>query len=168
MKEIVLGIGNRLKSDDGVGIYIAERINKHLTEDKKRLGKAHPTETEVIGLDCGTTPENHTSTIRKQNPDKLILVDAADMGLSPASYRIIPAEKMEVMHFSTHSIPLSVFISYVNEFCSEVILIGIQPQRMDFGGPLSNTVKKSADQIATLIKEERLNEIETLRQTTPD
>ena len=152
MKEVVLGIGNTLKGDDGIGIYIVEKVNKYLKEAK----------SEVIVIDCGTTPENYTSVIRKHNPDTLILVDAADMGLSPGSYRIIPPERIEVMHFSTHIMPLSVFISYVSEFFSEVVLIGIQPDKMEVGTALSSKVQRSGDMVARLIIEERLNGIKPL------
>ncbi len=157
MKEVVLGIGNILKGDDGIGIYIAEKLNKYFKEAKFTEAKS-----EVIVIDCGTTPENYTSVIRKHNPDTLILVDAADMGLSPGSYRIIPPERIEVMHFSTHIMPLSVFISYVSEFCGEVVLIGIQPDKMEVGTVLSSKVQRSGDVVAKFIIEERLNEIKPL------
>jgi len=157
MKEVVLGIGNTLKGDDGIGIYIAEKINKYLKEAKFTEARS-----EVIVIDCGTTPENYTSVIRKHNPDTLILVDAADMGLSPGSYRIIPSERIEVMHFSTHIMPLSVFISYVSEFCGEVVLIGIQPNRMDIGTTLSSVVQKNGDQVVKLMIEGRLSEVHPL------
>lgn len=157
MKEVVLGIGNILKGDDGIGIYIVEKVNKYLKEAKFTEAKS-----EVIVIDCGTTPENYTSVIRKHNPDTLILVDAADMGLSPGSYRIIPPERIEVMHFSTHIMPLSVFISYVSEFCGEVVLIGIQPDKMEVGTVLSSKVQRSGDMVAKFIIEERLNEIKPL------
>lgn len=157
MKEMVLGIGNTLKGDDGIGIYIAEKLNKYFKEAKFTEAKS-----EVIVIDCGTTPENYTSVIRKHNPDTLILVDAADMGLSLGSYRIIPPERIEVMHFSTHIMPLSVFISYVSEFCGEVVLIGIQPDKMEIGTALSSKVQRSGDMVAKFIIEERLNGIKPL------
>ena len=155
MREVLLGIGNTLNGDDGIGIYIAQRLNKYLKGAKKGSKK-------VIVIDCGTTPENYTSIIRKHSPDTLILVDAADMGLSPGSYRIIPPEKIEVMHFSTHNIPLSIFISYVSEFCGEVVLIGVQPDRMDVGTMLSSLVQKNGDRVAAIIMEGRLDEIKPL------
>ena len=157
MKEVVLGIGNTLKGDDGIGIYIVEKVNKYLKEAKFTEAKS-----EVIVINCGTTPENYTSVIRKHNPDTLILVDAADMGLSPGSFRIIPPEKIEVMHFSTHAIPLSVFISYVSEFCGEVVLIGIQPDKMEVGTVLSSKVQRSGNMVTKFIIGERLNEIKPL------
>ena len=164
MKEIVLGIGNILKGDDGIGIYIAERLNQYLQHIENEPGQARFMRAEeTIVIDCGTAPENYTSIIRKRNPDRLILVDAADMGLSPGSYRIIPLEKIEVMHFSTHNIPLSIFMSYVSEFCRNVVLIGIQPDKMVLGAAPSRTVRLLFSQMADLIIEKRLNEIEVLK-----
>jgi len=164
MKEIILGIGNILKGDDGVGIHIAERLNKYLQHIKNEPGQDRFAEAEeTIVIDCGTAPENYTSIIRRHNPDRLILVDAADMGLSPGSYRIIPPEKIAVMHFSTHDIPLSIFISYVGESCRNIVLIGIQPDKMNLGATLSHTVRRSGELVANLIIGKRLNEIERLK-----
>ena len=164
MKEIILGMGNILKGDDGVGIYIAERLNKCLQHIKNEPEQANSVGVEeAMVIDCGTGPENYTSIIRKHNPDRLILVDAADMGLSPGSYRIIPPEKIAVMHFSTHDIPLSILISYASEFCGDIVLIGIQADKLKLGATLSRTVRRSGDQVANLIMEKRLNEIEVLK-----
>ncbi len=164
MKEVVLGIGNTLKGDDGIGIYIIERIDKYLEEVKRGAGQARFTgaRRKIIAINCGITPENYTSIIRKHNPDRLILVDAAEMGLTPGSYRIIPPEKIEVMHLSTHSMALSFLILYVSDLCKDIVLVGIQPERMDFGTELSNIIRGSGDRVANLIIEKRLNEIMTL------
>ena len=163
MKEIILGIGNTLKGDDGSGVYVAERVNEYHPDAKEELEQTKVMgNRRVIAINCGTTPENYTSIIRKHNPDRLILVDAADMGLKPGSYRVIPPERIGVMHISTHNIPLSVFISYVGEFCKDVVLIGIQPDEMEIGAALSSVVQRNGDYIASLIIEKRLNEIRFL------
>lgn len=166
MKEIILGIGNILKGDDGIGIYIAKRLNKYLQHIKK--GSKQGRFGETIVIDCGTAPENYTSIIRRHNPDRLILVDAAEMGLSPGSYRIIPPEEIKVMHISTHNMPLSFLISYISEFCRNIVLIGIQPDKMKLGTTLSLPVRRSGDHVANLIMEKRLNEIEVLKTQASD
>jgi hydrogenase 3 maturation protease len=161
VKELILGIGNTLKGDDGIGVHVAERVNEYLkkVDQKSKQGKSAGTQREIMVINCGTAPENYTSIIRKHNPNTLILVDAADMGLEPGAFRIIPPEKIGVMCISTHNMPLSVFVSYVSEFCRDVVLVGIQPERMDFGATLSSVVRRSGDDVANLIIEERLNEI---------
>ena len=81
------------------------------------------------------------------------------MGLTPGSYRIIPPEKIEVMHVSTHSMALSFLILYVSDLCKDIVLVGIQPEKMDFGTELSSIIRGSGDRVANLIIEKRLNEI---------
>lgn len=159
-----MGIGNTLNGDDGIGVHVVEKINEHLKKvgQESKQGKSAEPQREIMVINCGTVAENYTSIIRKHNPDTLILVDAADMGLSPGSYRIIPPEKIGVMCISTHNMPLSLFVSYVSEFCRDAVLVGIQPKRMDVGVTLSSAVRSSGEDIANLIIEGRLNEITML------
>jgi len=164
MTELILGIGNMLKGDDGIGIYVAEMVNKRLKEIEGKSRQAKFREVrEAMVINCGTTPENYTSSIRKYAPDRLILVDAADMELSPGSCRIIPPDKIGVMCVSTHNMPLSLFTFYIGEFCRDIVLIGVQPAGMDFGTTLSSVVRRAGGQVVNLIIEKRLNEIETLK-----
>jgi len=166
MKEVILGVGNILKGDDGIGIYVAEKIKEYIRKVEKgsKEDKSKGNSRMVGAINCGTTPENYTSIIRKSSPDRLIVVDAADMGLSPGSYRIISPGKIGVMCVSTHNMPLSLFSSYVGQFCQDIVLVGIQPDRMDFNVTLSSAVQRGGDQIVRLIIEERLNEIEVLKE----
>jgi hydrogenase 3 maturation protease len=167
VKEIILGIGNILNGDDGIGVYVAQRIIEQLQAAREEPEQAQAMGISgVIAINCGTTPENYTSIIRKHDPDRLVLVDAAHMGLSAGSYRIVSPEKIGVMHVSTHNIPLSVFVSYVRESCKAVVLIGIQPYRMEFGRALSRAVRKGGNEVARLIIEQRLNEIKPLELCT--
>ena len=164
MKEVILGIGNTLNSDDGIGVYVARRIARYLKELKSVTApiEGGAKEKELIPIDCGTVPENYTSVIRRHDPDRLILVDAADMGMDPGLYKIVPSERIGVLHFSTHDVPLSVFISYLKEFCEEVVLIGIQPKKVDFGMRLSSVVRRGGQCVAELIIRDSLKKIEIL------
>lgn len=164
MKELILGTGNTLKGDDGIGVHVIERVDKQLkaAKQKSKQGKSATEKRDIMVLDCGTVAENYTSIVRKHKPDILIVVDAADMGLSPGSYRIIPPEKIGVMCVSTHNVPLSLFVSYLSEFCQDVVLIGIQPARMDIGATLSSAVRSGGEDVANLIMEGRLSEIRML------
>jgi hydrogenase 3 maturation protease len=118
-------------------------------------------------VDCGIVPENYTSIIRKHHPDRVILVDAADMQLVPGSYRIIPPEKVSVMNFSTHSIPLSVFISFIRQSTDEVILIGIQPRIMEPGTPISARVIEAGERVTRFIINDNLDKIKPLEEERP-
>ena len=84
MKLLIMCIGNREGGDDSIGPYIADNL---LKLNLKKI--------DVI--DCGVVPENYTSIVKEKNPDKLIIIDAIDMGLSASEIRVIPENKIGKM-----------------------------------------------------------------------
>lgn len=153
---IVLGIGNRLGGDDAAGTCVVDVLNQ-----RRHRAKA-PLPTKIMAIDAGTAPESYTSVIRRHRPDLLILVDAADMGLPPGALRTIAPEKISVLSFSTHNIPLSAFVSYVEEFCGKILLVGVQPERTETGKHISRAVRESVKKLAEAILEGRIAEIPLL------
>jgi hydrogenase 3 maturation protease len=146
MTNILLGIGNPLNGDDGVGIYVAERFRKD----------------EWIPFACGTAPENFTGIIRKRRPACLILVDAAAMGISPGEYRIIPRDKIEDVSIGTHQLPLSLLIDFLSDSAERIILIGIQPECSASGEEISPAVRKGADRLVYILSSGELDRIPLL------
>ena len=160
---IVLGIGNRLGGDDAAGTCVVDMLNPALSALSTGRHRARvPLLTEIIAIDAGTAPESYTSVIRQHRPDLLILVDAADMGLPPGALRTIAPEKISVLSFSTHHMPLSMFISYIEEFCGKVLLVGVQPEQTETSGGISKAVRKSVKKMAEVILEGRIAEIPPL------
>lgn len=154
---IALGIGNKLGGDDGAGNYVVEIINGRLAaeEDKGR-------NPEIVALDGGTVPENFTSVIRRRKPDRLALIDAADMGLPPGAVRLVPPERLRTSSFTTHSMPLMTIISYVKEFCGQVSMVGIQPGSAEYGRGLSEAVRRSAEYVADTLLTGHMEDFEIL------
>ena len=147
MDILILCIGNQEGGDDGIGPYIAE-------------GLKHESSHDMV-LDCGTIPENYTGVIKQHKPKTLIMIDAAEMGLPPGAMRIVPKEKLGTMHFSTHGIPLSVFIKYLENEVPCIIFIGIQPETTQ--GALSGSVKKSGDDLIKLLQKKKIEQIPELQ-----
>jgi hydrogenase 3 maturation protease len=147
MKILVMCIGNRDGGDDSIGPYIADLLKEEKLTDMKII-------------DCGTVPENYTSTVKNEIPEKLIIIDAVEMGLKPGEIRIIPKEKIGVMHISTHGIPISVLINYLEQYVKKIIFIGIQPKLMS--GKITENIKKSGDIIIKYIKTNKLYKIKKL------
>ena len=154
---LLLGIGNHLKGDDAVGPYVAS-----LLSDPRGNQTVASSEFSIIALDCATVPENYTAIVRRLRPDHLVLVDAAEMGLEAGAVRIIPVDMIGCLGLSTHSMPLSMFISYVADLAGRVTLIGIQPEGMHLGTDLSADVATAARTLAGQLKEGRLSEIAPL------
>lgn len=135
-----MGIGNILKGDDGVGIYIANKFKK----ERK----------DWLVLNCGTAPENFTSEIKREKPQYLVIVDAAELSLKPGEFRIIPKEKISSLGFGTHSMQLSQLISYLKNYAEKIIFIGIQTKNRNYGKGISNELKTSAKKIIEILKKE--------------
>jgi hydrogenase 3 maturation protease len=153
---IVLGIGNRLGGDDAAGTCVIDELSR-----RRQPAKAPPL-TKIMTIDAGTAPESYTSVMRQHRPDLLILVDAADMGLPAGVLRIITPAKISVLSFTTHSMPLSMFISYVEKFCGKVVLVGVQPEQTETGQRISDAVRKSVKKLSAAILEGRVAEIPAL------
>ena len=145
MKFLVMCIGNPEGGDDAVGPYIAKKL-----KDKN-----------IDVINCEANPENYTSVVKQKNPDKLIIIDAADMGLTPGEVRIVPKEKIGVMHISTHGIPVPVLINYLEQSVKEIVFIGIQPEKMH--GGMTDAVLISGDYLIDIISDNSFNKIKNLR-----
>ena len=141
-KLIVLGVGNELKSDDGVGPFI---IKKLLAENIEN--------DNLLFIDAQTVPENFTGKIRKENPSHVIIVDACLMGCQPGEIKIVDKEDFANIGISTHSMSLSYFVKYLekdNDF--KVIFVGIEPETMDWGENPTENVEKTAFEFIEILK----------------
>ena len=147
MKYLVMCIGNREGGDDAIGPYIADKIKKEIND--------------LVVLDCGTVPENYTSVVKQHKPTNLIIIDAVEMDLDSGEIRIVPKEKIGRMHISTHGIPISVLINYLEQYVENIIFIGIQPENMS--REMSKTVQNSGDKLVELIKNNKIGQIELLQ-----
>lgn len=133
---MIIGIGSELRSDDGAGVEVVQRLRRKLAaEAGHRLSL-------VTG---GTTPENVTAEIVRLKPDLIIFVDAADFGGVPGNVRLLDLDEIVGMTFSSHTLPLTVVIDYLRGFLPECLVqvLGIQPQDTEFGEGLSKPVESA-------------------------
>jgi hydrogenase 3 maturation protease len=134
-KVVILGIGNTLRSDDGLGPHLIR-----LLENK----------VEAELLDCGETPENHTARIRGFDPDTIVLVDAVDLHKTPGSIELIEPERIAEFTFSTHNSSLLYFVNFISaETSSKVYVVGVQPQSLELKEGLSGEVSKAIQNLAS-------------------
>lgn len=143
-KVAIVGIGNKLRSDDAAGILVAQKLMqsrcvRHLKH--------------VLVMDAGHAPENMTGELRRFAPGVIMLIDAAEMGELPGTVRSIPMEDLDGMSASTHSMPLSMLAGYLTlELHCDVALLGIQPSSNDFGENVSLVVLQAVDEIVKEIE----------------
>jgi hydrogenase 3 maturation protease len=134
-KNLLFTVGNGMMGDDGAGVLLAQMMRRAPLDG-----------WEV--LDGGAAPENMLYSVREMAPERVVLVDAADMDLPPGSIRCIDADRLDAPLFlTTHTLPLTFLIESLREFVPQVDFIGIQPEVVAFGFPMSESVKKAAQQL---------------------
>ncbi len=141
-KLIVLGVGNELKSDDGVGPFIIKKLKEENIENDK-----------LLFIDAQTVPENFTGKIRKEEPTHLIIVDACLMDSQPGDMKIVDKDNFANIGISTHSMSLSFFVRYLEKDTDfKIIFIGFEPETMDWGAKPTSKVEKSANEFIEILK----------------
>jgi hydrogenase 3 maturation protease len=141
-KLIVLGVGNELKSDDGVGPFIIKKLKGENIENES-----------LMFIDAMTVPENFTGKIRKENPTHMIIVDACLMDLKPGDMRIVSKDEFANIGISTHSMSLSFFVRFLEKDTDiKIIFVGIEPETMDWGAKPTANVEKSANEFIDALK----------------
>ncbi|MBQ7928360.1 MAG: hydrogenase maturation peptidase HycI [Methanobrevibacter sp.] len=143
-KLIVLGVGNELKCDDGIGPYIIKKLKEENIENKKKL----------LFIDAKTVPENFTGKIRKEKPTHLIIVDACLMDEEPGAMKIVNKYDFANIGISTHSMSLSFFVRYLEKDTEfRIIFVGIEPESMDYADKPTPKVEDAANEFVTILKE---------------
>jgi hydrogenase 3 maturation protease len=134
-KKLVVTVGNGMMGDDAAGPLLAEKL---------KLAPLNGWET----LNGGSAPENSLFRIREMAPEQVLIVDAADMDLTPGEIRLISDDRIEDPFFmTTHTLPLTYLMQSLREFVPKVDLLGIQPDVVAFGYPVSASVKLAVDRV---------------------
>lgn len=141
-KVLIVGIGNTFRGDDGAGPALIKSL------------KSKVQDPEVISLmDVGEVPENFLGNMVKWKPDTILFVDAADFGEAAGSIKLIDTENLNAGGFSTHSSSLNLVIEYLRkETQAEILLLGIQPERLKMGNGLSEPVQKAIQDILIMLE----------------
>jgi hydrogenase maturation protease len=137
--KLFVGIGNLLKKDDGVGVYISKKI-----KDKGAIST----------LTVEASIENYIGKINSLNPDILILIDCLEMKAVAGTFKLMTLSQIQDLTFNTHNISLKRLSEF---FRMPVYILGIQPERIDFGESISYLVKDVADKIINLINKQEVH-----------
>jgi hydrogenase maturation protease len=126
-------MGNPLRGDDAIGHQLA----KELEPLNKADFQAHA---------VGTAIENAMRWIREAAGGTVLLVDAVfDESLAEGSWTLYPEEKLDSVCHTTHSIPLSLLISYWQKEVPgiKVHFLGISIRSSTDMAPLSPALQKT-------------------------
>lgn len=158
---VILGIGNDIRGDDGLGPYIIEELSlkkEEFQEASKEIDALFDL-NDLFLINGGSVPENFTSKIKSYDPSHIILIDASLMGREPGDIEIVNKENISNISISTHSMSLAYLIKFLElEKPFEILFIGIEPEIMDLSFELSDTVKKASDDLVEILFSVILNE----------
>lgn len=143
-KLVILGVGSVLKADDAAGAEIAIQLMEKYPQSCS---------VSLCILNGSTAPENYTGVIKYFAPDHVMIIDAADLGGKPGTVSVIHPDKISCISFSTHMLPLTIMTEYLKlEVGCTVTIIGIQPEDITFGIPMTLPVRKAVLRVKTALE----------------
>lgn len=141
----IMGIGNTKRGDDAVGPLSTLMI---MFKMRRRKFK------DLIFVNGGETPENFSNDIRRFQPTLTLIIDACKSGKKPGSVYIVNPVKIQFNDISTHRLPLSMFVKFLEQTIpTKVIILGIEPKNLNFGDDISIEVEKSIDGVVLSLVE---------------
>jgi hydrogenase maturation protease len=147
MTVLVLGLGNILLSDEGVGVRVVEAL-----QERYRI----PDGVDVV--DGGTSGMDMLDIIAGR--DHLIVVDAVNTGEPPTSVIRLTGEAVPVFFrskISPHQLGISDVLATLRLLESEpagITLIGIVPLALDLGLELSPAIAARLDDLVGMVTDE--------------
>ncbi|AUS99012.1 hydrogenase maturation protease [Nostoc sp. CENA543] len=138
----IIGCGNLNRSDDAVGVIIAQRLQKYLAENP------HP---NVQIYDCGTA--GMEVMFQARGSKKLVIIDASSTGSEPGAVFLVPGEELATLpepSYNLHDFRWDHAIAagkkiFPDDFPQDVIVYLIEAVSLDFGLDLSPVVQNAAD-----------------------
>jgi len=144
-KYLVLGVGNTLLCDDGVGVHVARGL---ISRNELPSG--------IKVIDGGTFGLSLLPEV--EDADGLIVIDAAQLGKPPGSIRIFEHEAMD-RHLNgrkstVHEVAVADLLAaatFTGRAPRERAIIAIQPESTDWGLELSASVRPVVDVAADAV-----------------
>ena len=137
---LILGLGNILLQDEGVGVRVVEQLQRQY-----RISGM------VQVLDGGTASMSLAEHIR--NRDHLIVVDAVRTGQAPGTVITLSGDEVPAFfqsRVSPHQMGLAdtlAVLDLMGEKPAEITVIGVEPKDLDVGLELSDLVSTRVDEL---------------------
>jgi len=146
MGKLVLGIGNTLLRDEGIGCHVANTLAEIPLPD-------------VQAIDAGTCPDVWTFI---DDADKLIIVDAVKGGGMPGQiYRFhledITLEQKPLLSMHDMSLVDNLMQMQLWHNIGETVIIGVEPKDISWGSELSPELRGRMSQIIDTVLSELNN-----------
>ncbi len=144
IKISLIGLGNLLLGDEGVGVHAVEALKRKYD---------FPEEVRLI--DGGTLGLDLLHVI--EGMDRVLFVDAVELEKEPGTIAVIEDEDLPSFlrpKLSLHHVGLSDLLfasSFMGTRPAEIALVGIQPETLEIGLELSKRVKEHFEKLLQVI-----------------
>jgi hydrogenase maturation protease len=145
---IVIGLGNILLSDEGIGVHLIRRLTKQQSQFP-----------DVDFIEAGAAGMNLLHLIA--NRKKAIIIDCAKIGENPGAIRRFTPDDVQSVKqlsgFSLHEIDILQVLNLskqLGECPDEIVFFGIEPGSLKSGQILSNTLSVKIDSYISAVWEE--------------
>lgn len=148
MKTLVLGIGNTLLTDEGIGVHVLQALEPELANWP-----------DVTLLDGGTLSFTLAGPI--EETDALIVVDAANIKSEPGDWTLLEGEEMDAFLMSNrkasvHEVGLTdlrAIAILAGHWPEKRAMLAIQPQTIDWGEHPTPAVAAAISPACTAIRD---------------
>ncbi len=143
MATLVLGLGNLVHSDDGVGIHAIGLLQR---DSRVPCG--------VVLMDGGTQGLSLIPHIA--GFPRLLVIDAVDVGEKPGTLVRLEGDALQTLPGkpSVHQLgfaDLMIAMKLLDEAPEEVVVIGVQPQSTEWSAELTPPVRESMDELLKVV-----------------
>ncbi|UCH31350.1 MAG: hydrogenase maturation protease [Candidatus Bathyarchaeota archaeon] len=143
-KIAVIGIGNKLRRDDFVGLKIVRDLKGKLPE-------------HVMLIECETTPESFIELITRFDPSHILILDAGFFKSEASGIQFLRTpEELDPLTstISTHYLPLRIFCEYLEKTLDvKIAFLVVQVKRTDFGEGLTKEVETTSERVKKMLQQ---------------
>ena len=137
---LVVGVGNLLMGDDGVGVHAVQLL------------QANHAQPGVVFIDAGTAILSVLGEIERAN--RLLLIDVIQTGAAPGTLHQLRGDEVAPPRTprSLHEYGVGHVLAQISPDLrsSEILVIGVEPAVFDFGGALSRPVREALPRLVKL------------------
>lgn len=150
-KTLILGVGNPLRRDDGIG----PEVIRLLTDDRTKKNSTYKLSSDIDLIDGGTDGLGLIEYLKDYK--KVIIVDAVEMNLAPGTIKIFSPDeavlKIARDSLSTHGFGIAELIKLAKELDinPELVIAGVQPKDISYGEKLSDSVASVLEKLIKII-----------------
>lgn len=144
---LILGLGNLLQGDDGIGCRVAQELERRTLPDG----------VEVI--DGGTPGVGLLNLF--EGRERVIIIDAAEMGLEPGAFKRFEPQDViltgSAQRFSLHRSGVADALALARELkltLPEIVVFGVQPAFVDWSDASSPPVQAAVPGIIDAVMKE--------------